>query len=154
MASDEIKSVPAPWKLKGTIYTLLFWASKSQADPLPAVAYSPLEASSSFASGDASGRPLGGLSMIQIIRYSESPVGPYDELVICPGYHEYVVDGEDGRRLTKKNVRVTRVYVSQKHTCWNGRKSKPFRYFLQSDFLHPQSQRLSETTQSGTSPNI
>lgn len=61
--------------------------------------------------------------MIQIIRYTESPVGPYDELILSPGFHEYTVE-ENGKRIKKKNARITRIYVSQKYTCWNGRKSE------------------------------
>jgi hypothetical protein len=63
---------------------------------------------------------VGGLGMIQVIRYTESPVGPYDELVIVPGGFEW----EDAKKIKKRNVRVTRIYVSQKETCWNGRKSE------------------------------
>lgn len=122
MATSDIQSVPPPWKLKGTIYMLTFWSSKSQIEAAESFVYSPLEANSPFAS-QKDGRHVGGLSMVQIIRYSESPVGPYDELILTPGTHEYVIE-EDGRRVTKRNVRITRIYVSQKYTCWNGRKSE------------------------------
>ncbi|KAJ0159335.1 hypothetical protein CTA2_9908 [Colletotrichum tanaceti] len=121
MASNDITPVPAPWKLKGDVYLFAFWVSRAQAEHPPAVAYSPLEANSPFICPDGS-RPLGGLSMIQIIRYTESPVGPYDELILSPGFHEYTAE-EDGRRVKKKNARITRIYVSQKYTCWNGRKN-------------------------------
>ncbi|KAL8389060.1 hypothetical protein RB595_008819 [Gaeumannomyces hyphopodioides] len=124
MSDEAIKVAPPPWQLKGTIYSFAFWVSKKQAaEGLPAhIAYSPLEAGSTFAQPQ-NGRPLGGLSMIQIIRYSETPVGPYDELILAPGFFEYAVDGKDGKRETRKNARITRIYVSQKHTCWNGRKN-------------------------------
>jgi len=62
--------------------------------------------------------------MIQLLRYSDTPVGPYDEMILCPGYFEYPVDGKNGDKSTKKGVRITRIYVSQKQTCWNGRSSK------------------------------
>jgi hypothetical protein len=78
--------------------------------------YAPLELNSSFSEGEM----LGGLGMIQVIRYTESPVGPYDELVVVPGGFEW----EDAKKTKKRNVRVTRIYVSQKATCWNGRKSE------------------------------
>ncbi|TGJ78426.1 hypothetical protein E0Z10_g10336 [Xylaria hypoxylon] len=84
ISDDEpIVPVPPPWKLKGTVYMLSFWNSKAstaegkgsdktqQEDGLPAIAYSPLEAESSFADPAASGEHLGGLSQIQIIRYAE-----------------------------------------------------------------------------------
>jgi hypothetical protein len=119
MEDKPIVPVQAPWKLKGTVYTVTFW---SKAGELPDFAYSPLELKSSFADPKVSGQHRGGTSQIQIIRYSESPVGPYDELIIIPGFFEYSIE-EEGRSKVKQNARVTRIYVSQKYTCWNGRKS-------------------------------
>ncbi|KAH9888299.1 hypothetical protein F4778DRAFT_755864 [Xylariomycetidae sp. FL2044] len=118
-ADRPIVPVPPPWKLKGTVYMMSFW---SKAGDLPAHAYSPLERASAFAS---SGAHRGGLSQIQVIRYTESPVGPYDELILCPGFFSYERGNERGlgRRKTKKAPRITRIYVSQKYTCWNGRKN-------------------------------
>ena len=58
--------------------------------------------------------------MVQLIRYSDSPVGPYDELLVTPGKFEYEVE-EGGKRIKKRNTRITRIYVSQKATCYNGR---------------------------------
>ncbi|KAI1497223.1 hypothetical protein F5X99DRAFT_397709 [Biscogniauxia marginata] len=118
MGDQIITSAPPPWQLRGTVYMISFWA---KAGKLPEHAYSPLERDSSFASPE-SGQHLGGLSQMQIIRYTESPVGPYDEFAVCPGLFSYETEGEDGKRERKKNVRTTRIYVSQKHTCWNGRK--------------------------------
>lgn len=91
---------------------------------MPVIAYSPLEAKSPFADPAASGEHLGGLSQIQIIRYTDSPVGPYDELIVCPGFFAYEKDNDKGESKRMKNARVTRVYVSQKSTCWNGRTSE------------------------------
>lgn len=69
----------------------------------------------------------GGLAMVQIVRYSETPVGPYDELVIMPGDFEVPVlngsgggEGNGGKKKVKKNTRITGIWVSQKDTCWNG----------------------------------
>ncbi|KUI66632.1 hypothetical protein VM1G_02306 [Cytospora mali] len=56
-----------------------------------------------------------------IVRYSDTPVGPYDELVIIPGAYTYPVQNEKGKWVEKENPRVTRIYVSQKHTLYNGR---------------------------------
>lgn len=80
-------------------------------------AHAPLERQTLSASD---GTFVGGIGMVQIIRYTESPVGPYDELLLVPGFFKY--DGPNGE--TRKNVRITRIYVSQKYTCWNGRTSK------------------------------
>jgi hypothetical protein len=112
---SPIPSTPPPWTLKGTVYTFLFYVSPSQAQNLPSIAYSPLESGSSFGAAKA----IGGLANVQVIRYSESPVGPYDELLLVPGKFEYEVE----QGVKRKNLRVTRIYVSQKETCYNGRKS-------------------------------
>ncbi|KAI0482577.1 hypothetical protein GGR56DRAFT_670437 [Xylariaceae sp. FL0804] len=121
-----IVPVPPPWKLRGTVYVATFW---NRAGNLPPeVAYAPLEAASAFASPAAAGAGahVGGLSQIQVIRYTSSPVGPYDELIVCPGSFAYAreekeEEGRRGRRYTARNARITRIYVSQKYTCWNGR---------------------------------
>ena len=56
--------------------------------------------------------------MIQIVRYHDTPVGPYDELLIIPG--SYAVPG--GKFKGKTQLRATRFYVSQRETTYNGRK--------------------------------
>lgn len=59
-----------------------------------------------------------------IIRYSETPVGPYDEFVIVPGFFDYPRTFDTGITLTRTNIRGSRFYVSQKYTNYNGRVSK------------------------------
>lgn len=116
---SSIPAVPPPWTLKGDVYLFSFWTSRSQArDGLPDMTYSPLEGASSYAS---SGKPVGGLSMIQVIRYHTSPVGPYDEMILVPGSFEYERENAQGKRETRRGPRISRIYVSQKHTCYNGR---------------------------------
>lgn len=139
--NDDIQPVLPPWKLKGTVYMFPFWTKASDIAEAgkAGITYSPLEAKSAFAaSSEDSGKHLGGLSMIQVIRYTESPVGPYDELILAPGSHEYVVE-ENGRRVKKRNLRITRIYVSQKYTCWNGRKSEcDLSFFFSFFFFSPE----------------
>jgi hypothetical protein len=85
--------------------------------------YAPLEQNSEFSKGEF----LGGIGMVQIIRYAESLVGPYDEMLIAPGFFKYEVEGKDGAvQVKKNNARITRIYVSQKETCFNGRTRKYF----------------------------
>lgn len=126
MSTDDIKAVPAPWKLRGDVFSFPFWTNKEQIAKADAagITYSPLEAKGGYASHEGN-EHLGGMGMIQIIRYSESPVGPYDELILIPGFWEYVIE-EKGKRVKKRNTRITRIYVSQKYTCWNGRKSESY----------------------------
>ncbi|KAK0731016.1 hypothetical protein B0H67DRAFT_596980 [Lasiosphaeris hirsuta] len=97
-----------------------FWTSGQTARNLPPKAYSPLEGASAFASSEF-GIPIGGMSTIQLLRYTDTPAGPYDELILAPGYFEYPVEAKNGKKATRKSLRITRIYVSQKQTCWNGR---------------------------------
>ncbi|KAF5009504.1 hypothetical protein FDECE_4293 [Fusarium decemcellulare] len=86
------------------------------------MAYSPLEGNSDYASSSSS-RALGGLSMLQILRYRDSPVGAYDEMILAPGSFEYEREDQSGRRIKRRNPKITRIYVSQRDTCYNGRKN-------------------------------
>ena len=136
MASSNQEAIliaSPPWTLKGTIYILMMYTTSSDAATLssnPTFIYSSLEAEPSFSKS----KLVGGLSMVQLIRYSESPVGPYDELIMAPGYFEYEVEtkDKDGKvNLQKKeNIRCSRLFVSQEKTCWNGRKSMAARFLL------------------------
>jgi hypothetical protein len=122
-----IQLIVPPWKLKGTVYSFMMYSTSKDASILaqdPYFMFSELEASSSFATGVF----LGGIGMVQIIRYTESPVGPYDEMLIVPGFFEYQKKSMDKlgveKMEKKKNARITRIYVSKKETCNNGRTSK------------------------------
>ncbi|KAH8881483.1 hypothetical protein GQ53DRAFT_511554 [Thozetella sp. PMI_491] len=117
-----IAHAPPPWTCKATVYNVYFWTSKHVAANFPAKAYSPLEGQSDFASAEF-GKPIGGLTSLQLIRYTETPVGPYDELLLVPGKFLYPVESKDGKREVKKGLKLTRIYVSTKETCWNGRKN-------------------------------
>jgi hypothetical protein len=87
--------------------------------PLPVKAYSPLERNSTAMQGNY----IGVLGTLLVVRYSETPVGPYDEFVILPGYFEYPRTLPDGTVEIRETIRGTRFYVSQKYTNWNGRVS-------------------------------
>lgn len=124
LTDDPIIIAPPPWTLKVDVYTAPFWISASQARDFPFdIAYSPLELSSQFADLGSS-RPIGGVGGIQVIRYKETPVGPYDELVIIPGKFERAKQDSNDKHTSGQSYKATRLYVSQKHTCFNGRTSQ------------------------------
>lgn len=105
-----VKYAPSPWEnLQVETFILSFYSTKLLED-----AYAPLEAASSFGDPAVSGAFRGGLGMIQIVRYFSTPVGPYDELLLVPGYFEVPPRAET-------RARCTRIYVSQKDTCYSGR---------------------------------
>ncbi|KAG9247995.1 hypothetical protein BJ878DRAFT_572725 [Calycina marina] len=123
MASSDntpITQVNAPWTLKGTVYSIPLYSSTATVSTLDThkpFLYPPLELESNFSQG----KLLGGAGAIQIIRYTESPVGPYDELLLVPGAYTYEKEDGDGKIQKQRGPRITRIYVSQKYTCWNGR---------------------------------
>lgn len=120
--ADEIPSVAPPWNLTGDVYFFSWWSSSTAGQTLPDHAYSPLESGAEFATSPSSS-PVGGLGMIQILRYRASPVGPYDEMLVVPGSFDWSRDNSAGRPEVGRNPRISRIYVSQKHTCYNGRLS-------------------------------
>ncbi|GKT65215.1 LOW QUALITY PROTEIN: hypothetical protein ColTof4_07600 [Colletotrichum tofieldiae] len=118
-SSAPIDLAPAPWTLKGTVYSVTFVPPSAD---LPTKAFPPLERQ--FASA-IEGEYLGLLGMIQIIRYTESPVGPYDELLIVPGFFKYNhTDATDGRVEEKTNVRVSRIYSKVYMLEWENKYSR------------------------------
>lgn len=58
--------------------------------------------------------------MIQLLRYTETPVGTYDELALLPGAFDTPVGEKRRGGKMKQNSRITAIWVSQKVTCWNG----------------------------------
>lgn len=111
------------WNLRGDIYTFSFWTSPKDASSLPEHAYSPLEGLTSFAD-EAYSRPVGGLSMIQVLSYRDSPIGPYDEMLVAPGSFDWERTEADGKKTKGCNPKITRIYVSTPNSCFNGRTSK------------------------------
>jgi hypothetical protein len=114
-STEPIEPVPPPWILKATVYAVPLVPLTA----LPAKAYSPLERDSTASEGTF----VGIVGALLIIRYNETPVGPYDEFVIIPGYFQYNRTYEDGSTKLRQNIRGSRFYVTQKYTNWNGRIS-------------------------------
>jgi len=119
---------PGPWTLKGEGYGIPF---KLKPGKLPPGLYHPLDTPPIGPDNDDF---QGGVGMIQIVRYSDSPVGPYDELLIIPG--RYFVPG--GKYKGKTQLRATRFYVSQRETTYNGRKNWNIpKQLARFEFSHP-----------------
>ncbi|KAK5128559.1 hypothetical protein LTR85_003230 [Meristemomyces frigidus] len=103
---------PPPWSTRNEAYWLLL----TLRNPLPAGIYDPLEASHSACTTSGF---TGGLGMIQIVRYKETPCGAYDELLLIPGNFAVA----DGCQKGKSRPRISRIYVSQEETMYNGRQN-------------------------------
>ncbi|KAI4096583.1 MAG: hypothetical protein LQ339_006950 [Xanthoria mediterranea] len=110
---EPIKVVPPPWTCHYEAYVGAFYVSAKSGLPRD-IAYESLEASS--AKTTEAGVWKGGMVMIQLLRYSSTPVGPYDEMILLPGNFE--VPAGHG-----SHTRITRIYVSQRDTMFNGRKN-------------------------------
>jgi hypothetical protein len=52
--------------------------------------------------------------MMMIIRYSDTPLGAYNEMIYIPGSFDVPLEGQ------KPASRVTRIYVDQKDTTYGG----------------------------------
>jgi len=63
---------------------------------------------------------LGGPGMVMLVQYTETPVGPYDELIYIAG--KFSLPDEDGKTKIAGN-RITRIYVSTKESTANGRRN-------------------------------
>ncbi|KAF1835283.1 hypothetical protein BDW02DRAFT_568160 [Decorospora gaudefroyi] len=103
----------APWKLSAESY-LLFFTLKN----LPEGVYDPLQAQWA---DEALGEFKGGLGSVMIVRYLDTPVGPYDELLVMPGNFSVPQPSSSTKNIPKKAQRVSRIYVSQRTTVYNGR---------------------------------
>ncbi|KAL8767651.1 MAG: hypothetical protein Q9209_005910 [Squamulea sp. 1 TL-2023] len=110
--SAPVKVVAPPWTCHYEAYVGAFYVSAKTGLPRE-LAYEPLEASS--AKFTEAGVWKGGMVMIQLLRYSSTPVGPYDEMILLPG--NFDVPGGHG-----SHIRITRIYVSQRDSAFNGRK--------------------------------
>ncbi|KAK3115862.1 hypothetical protein LTR53_004362 [Teratosphaeriaceae sp. CCFEE 6253] len=110
--SANLPEAPAPWSTRCETY----WLVLNLPSPLPLDIYDPLEATHPAMSARCFS---GGIGMVMIVRYSDTPVGSYDELVIIPG--KFLVPG--GELKGKDRMRISRIYVSQRETTYNGRRN-------------------------------
>jgi hypothetical protein len=120
----DISVAPPPWTLKPKLY--LFFASfkpGNREDPilqgLPPGSYNPSETIHPSALAPINGSPQwkGGMASVVLIRYEQSPVGPYDELILSP-------DGFANPYEKKAtSARITNIYVSVRASVWNGRRN-------------------------------
>ena len=75
--TDNIKDAPAPWTLEGQVAYLFIHGSRAVQDSFnenPDPVLSPFR---------------GGLGGLMLVRYTDSPVGPYDELILVPGCYQF-----------------------------------------------------------------
>ncbi|RAL06464.1 uncharacterized protein BO97DRAFT_46536 [Aspergillus homomorphus CBS 101889] len=91
---------------------LVCFAGLSFTKQPPVASYHDLEHGSPFADQEYAG----GLQACVIVRYHESPIGMYDELLWIPGAFRHPGNG-------KQAYRCTRAYVSKPLAVHSGRKN-------------------------------
>ncbi|TFY73421.1 hypothetical protein EWM64_g10591, partial [Hericium alpestre] len=134
-----IPNAPPSWVLEAELWTFIARASaeigpESSANGhnpnnnpsilqgLPNGTYPPLEAVhpsalASLSTPGASEQYRGGLPQIMIVRYKDSPVGPYDELIYIAG--KFICPHEPNSTA----LRIGSMYVSANASVWNGRRN-------------------------------
>ncbi|OBZ73857.1 hypothetical protein A0H81_05843 [Grifola frondosa] len=115
-----IQPTPGPWNLKAdsawSFFTSLLHKPK-HGKALSASYFSDLDTNLRQVSSEQ-GSFRGGAGVVTILRYTDSPIGPYDELMIIPG--EFT--NPSGARLP----RITRIFVSTLESVYNGRRNWNF----------------------------
>ncbi|KAI9511454.1 hypothetical protein F5148DRAFT_1170605 [Russula earlei] len=116
---------PAPWVLKTKLYLFTTIIKPTNRDDpvlqgLPPGSYVPGETVHPSALAPIDGAPQwkGGMMSVVLVRYEESPVGPYDELIfvsVADGFRNPYEKGTSGR--------ITNIYVSSRGSVWNGRRN-------------------------------
>ncbi|UPX13062.1 uncharacterized protein EKO05_0003590 [Ascochyta rabiei] len=112
-AVHPVQRLPAPWVLGAESYMLFLRLRE-----LPRGLYDGLEEAWG---DDGLGTFEGGLGAVVIVRYTDTPVGPYDELMLIPGNFSVPQPPNSPLKIPKKALRIARIYVSQRTTTYNGR---------------------------------
>lgn len=97
----DVPRAPSPWHLTGSAWLV---AVRLPADS-PALA--------AFMPADVAARRRGALSLLMFVDYTQSPCGPYRELMFIPGNYPFA----DGRR----HYSISRILVSTWDSVVNGR---------------------------------
>ena len=100
--ADPPEFTPPPWRLTGHGYVLLLRCTRAFGNAC-ARGQPGLE-----------GRALGGMAALMLVDYAGSDVGPYRELLLCPGSFRV------GRR---KAAAITHIWVSTQTSVINGRRN-------------------------------
>lgn len=95
-----IEPTPAPWRLRGDGYVLLYWFRR---DPQRAAAFTQPQLADDW---------RGGLGSLTWMDYRESPVGPYREILFVPGM--FALGG-------RRDFSISRIFVDSLTSVIGGR---------------------------------
>ncbi|KAI0372713.1 hypothetical protein BV20DRAFT_1042476 [Pilatotrama ljubarskyi] len=112
--SATIELVPAPRTVKAEAWWFItsFGHRPEPGETLP-IGYFPSQEKHLYKVSTAQDAFCGGRGFITLIRYTESPIGPFDELAIAPG--------EFANPYDRQSHRITRAYASSLKAVVNGR---------------------------------
>ncbi|KAI0741563.1 hypothetical protein C8Q80DRAFT_1111000 [Daedaleopsis nitida] len=112
----EIRTTPAPWNVKAEAWWFITsLGHKPQPGESLPISYFPAQETQLYQTSVAQGSFRGGRGSITLLRYIDSPIGPFDELAISPG--------EFTNPFESESHRVTRAYVSSLAAVVNGRSN-------------------------------
>ncbi len=118
----DIPFLPPPWIFKTKLYIFTTPLRPVHLkDPLlqglPSGSYNPEETIHPSALAPVKGSPQwkGGSSNVVIVRYEDTPIGPYDELIASS-------DGFVNPFEKSTSARITNIYVNSRQSIWHGRK--------------------------------
>ncbi|KAK7444273.1 hypothetical protein VKT23_015283 [Stygiomarasmius scandens] len=135
---QDIPSAPAPWSLEVSDAWIFVLPTTLSTAFLPKGFADPVEEEVLRSEGAM----IPDIGLMMLVRYSSSPVGPYDEMVYIPGRWAYE-NGDSG-------FRITRMYVNTSVSTFNGRKNWNIpKHTVNFDF---QTSDLGVTTVSVSSP--
>lgn len=98
----SIKEFPPPWQLEGSGVVIFFPANKKRVLDL------------GMLTSEDSAAYRGGIGAVMLVRYTQAPCGPYDELLYIPGLFDY-----KGRSYQ----RISKIFVSSEASVEWGRKN-------------------------------
>ncbi|KAI1793548.1 hypothetical protein LXA43DRAFT_1001250 [Ganoderma leucocontextum] len=112
----RIQAIPAPWNVKAEAWWFItsIGHRPDPSESLP-ISYFPAHETELYRTSVQQDAFRGGRGSITLTRYTDSPIGPFDELSISPG--EFTNPFED------PSHRVTRAYVSSLPAVVNGRSN-------------------------------
>ncbi|KAL4875707.1 hypothetical protein BJY04DRAFT_154372 [Aspergillus karnatakaensis] len=135
--TGPIPIAPPPWTLKAKAWTFLYTDppstnSSSPQNPnntpeilqsLPPGSYHPFEeihpsALSTLPDGTPQLKKNSWLKGVMIVRYEDTDVGPYDELILIPGRAT-----NPHSKTARSEMRISTIYVSTEASVWNGRRN-------------------------------
>ncbi|MES1932481.1 hypothetical protein T35B1_07721 [Salinisphaera shabanensis T35B1] len=100
--NEPNRHIPAPWQLTGRGYVIALSCSRSFGEQCGA--HIP----------ELAGRARGGLGALMMVDYASSNVGPYRELLLCPGRFDF---GD------REAATITHIWVSTQASVDNGQRN-------------------------------